>query len=531
MRKALLVCLSYGLFLIGPMFFPVAARAAVGVSPSSLNFGSVAVNTASSAATVVVTNSGSQTVSIFWISKALREFAVSGPALPLKLRPHASASFRVTFRPDAAIAYRESIVFYFYTNPQSGGSLAVPVSGTGTAVSSSSHTYLLSASGTSLSFGNVLLGTSTSRIVWLKSTGTGGVRISQVAVTGVGFTVTGFSGAVTLAPGQSLMLSVNFAPTNMGRVAGSLGIVSNAANSPAAIPLSGYGVRALISVIPASAAFGNVAVGLANTQALTVKNPGTANLSVTQASLAGAGFALSGPSLPLTVLPGGSAVFTVSFKPPSAIAYSGSLTFVSNTPNWPLVVALSGHGISQTLQLTASPSSLGFGGVALGAKASQSVTLSNTGNSSVSVSRIGVSGAAFSFSGLALPVTLAAGQSASFAITFAPTAAGSVSGSATVASNAANSPATIPLSGSGVSASHSVALSWTPGSSSFAGFNIYRASQSGGPYIKLNSALISTAAYTDASVASGQTYWYVTTEVDSAGAESAYSNQVSAAIP
>jgi fibronectin type 3 domain-containing protein len=76
-----------------------------------------------------------------------------------------------------------------------------------------------------------------------------------------------------------------------------------------------------------------------------------------------------------------------------------------------------------------------------------------------------------------------------------------------------------------------VSLDWTPGSSSFAGFNVYRGSLSGGPYTKVNSVLISTTSFIDTSVASGQTYHYVATEVDSTGAESPYSSETSAGIP
>jgi fibronectin type 3 domain-containing protein len=47
----------------------------------------------------------------------------------------------------------------------------------------------------------------------------------------------------------------------------------------------------------------------------------------------------------------------------------------------------------------------------------------------------------------------------------------------------------------------------------------------------VNSALILTNSYTDSSVAAGQTYYYVATEVDSTGAESSYSAEVSAAVP
>jgi fibronectin type 3 domain-containing protein len=90
----------------------------------------------------------------------------------------------------------------------------------------------------------------------------------------------------------------------------------------------------------------------------------------------------------------------------------------------------------------------------------------------------------------------------------------------------------ISLSGSGTApVSYSVALSWTPSSSSFAGFNVYRGSLSGGPYTIVNSALIPTTSYADNSVAAGQTYYYVATEVNSAGVESSYSSEVSVAVP
>ncbi len=50
------------------------------------------------------------------------------------------------------------------------------------------------------------------------------------------------------------------------------------------------------------------------------------------------------------------------------------------------------------------------------------------------------------------------------------------------------------------------------------------------PYTKLNSSLISTTNYNDQMVQSGNTYYYVTTAVDSQGIESAYSNQAVATI-
>jgi hypothetical protein len=535
MHKTRLVCLSLGLLFVSSVFFAMPIQAAVGVKPASLSFGSVAVNTTSSAATVVVTNNGGQTTSILQVSSSLPEFVVISPTMPVTLDPHGSASFQVVFQPDAARTFTGSIVFS--TSRTNGSTQSISVSGTGTTApsstsSSSSPSYLLSASASSLNFGNTLVGSSASQVIALTNTGTASVNLSQVAITGAGFTVSGFTGAVTLAAGQSLSLTVRFAPAAAGSATGSLSFVSSATNSPGMISLSGNGVQPQISVVPASVSFGNVTVGVTNTQMLAISNPGTANLSVTQASLTGTGFGFSGLALPLTVSPGGSSSFTISFTPASASSLSGNLTLVNNTVNSPLVVALAGTGVSAVAQLAASPASLSFGSITTGTSGTQTVTLANTGNSSVSVSQISLSAAGFSASGFALPITLAAGQSTSFGVTFAPTTSGSLSGSVTVTSNATNSPLTISLSGSGTApVSHSATLNWVPSSSSYAGFNVYRGSVSGGPYAKLNAASISTTSFIDASVTSGQTYYYVATEMDSTGAESPYSSEVSATIP
>src|SRR5208337_3481843 len=236
---------------------------------------------------------------------------------------------------------------------------------------------------------------------------------------------------------------------------------------------------------------------------------------VSQAVLSGTGYTLSGLTVPLTVAAGGSSTFTIGFTPASASSFTGSLTLVSNTTNSPLVVALSGAGIAPVMQLTVAPASLSFGDITTGTRTTQGVTVTNSGNASVTLSQISESGAGFSATGFTVPLTLAAGQSTSFNVTFDPTATGNLSGSVTVTSNAANSPQVIQLSGTGTAvATYSVDLTWSPSSSFYSGFNIYRGSQSSGPYAKVNSSLIPTASYTDSSVVAGDTYYYVATEVD-----------------
>ena len=62
------------------------------------------------------------------------------------------------------------------------------------------------------------------------------------------------------------------------------------------------------------------------------------------------------------------------------------------------------------------------------------------------------------------------------------------------------------------------------------GYYVYRGNQTGGPYSKISSLLPATS-YIDASVSSGQTYYYVVTALGSGSQESGYSNEAVAAIP
>jgi fibronectin type 3 domain-containing protein len=79
-------------------------------------------------------------------------------------------------------------------------------------------------------------------------------------------------------------------------------------------------------------------------------------------------------------------------------------------------------------------------------------------------------------------------------------------------------------------AQHSVDLTWNS-SANAVGYNIYRATVSGGPYSIINTSLDASTSFTDNSVTAGQKYYYVVTAVDGSSNESGYSNETSAAIP
>jgi hypothetical protein len=107
--------------------------------------------------------------------------------------------------------------------------------------------------------------------------------------------------------------------------------------------------------------------------------------------------------------------------------------------------------------LSASPSSLSFGSVAVGsASGAQTVTVSNPGSTAASVSSVSTSGP-FSQANTC-GTSIAAGGSCTVSVTFSPTAAGAASGTLSVASSAPSSPLTVALSGTGTSTNTNLAL-------------------------------------------------------------------------
>ena len=310
---------------------------------------------------------------------------------------------------------------------------------------------------------------------------------------------------------------------------GCIGLTS--ASKPASTQPSTPGA-ATISIAPASVSFGSVALGDTASQSVTISNTGGSNLTVTQASSKAAGVTITGMPLPLTIAAGKQAAFNVIFSPKAPGALSGQVSVMTDLSSSPSTVSVSGTGMAATALLTTSASGLSFGNVAVGKSSALSVTLTNAGNSNVTLSKVSVSGAHFSESGVSAGLILAPGQSATLDAAFSPVSAGSSSGSVTVESNATNSPATIALSGAGMQTSaHFVALTWVPSTSAVAGYNVYRSEASGGPYSKLDSNFVAADSYTDSSVQAGLTYYYVVTSVMSSGIESADSVQTSATIP
>jgi hypothetical protein len=291
-----------------------------------------------------------------------------------------------------------------------------------------------------------------------------------------------------------------------------------------------------LSAVPASVSFGSVPSATSQTQSDTLSNTGGTSLTITQVTVTGEGFSVTGLTTPLTLTPGQSTSFNIAFEPQSSGNSSGNIAIASNASDASLNVALSGSEATQS-QGTLSVSPVSVGSITVGTSGTQTGTLSASGTN-VSVSSVSLGGtnpSEFSITGLSFPVTVTTSQPVPFTVTFTPGATGTASATASFTSNASNSPGAAALTGTGAAAPvHAVTLSWTASTTSgVTSYNIFRAvysTNSCGAYSNIGSTPSSATTYTDSVVADGTTYCYATTAVDPSG-QSGYSNITQAVIP
>ena len=455
--------------------------------------------TAGQTATFAVVASGTATLNYQWQKNSVNIAGATG----------ASYTTPATTTSDSGSTFRVVVTNTAGTVTSAAATLTVSAAAVAPTITTQPVNQTVTA-GQTATFAVVASGTATLNYQWQKNS------VNIAGATGASYTT---PATTTSDSGSTFRVVVTNTAGTVTSSAATLTV--NAAATP------------VIQVSPIN--FGNDPVGTNLSQSLIIKNTGTAILTITQVTETGSAFfTASGYSLPLNVNAGQQTTITVAFLPTAAGPVSGNISIVSNAPTSPTSVALSGTGIAATLTLGISPTAgLSFGNVTTGTSSpTQNVTITNTGNSNVAISQINLTGAGYSMTGGSAPVTLSPSQNLTLTVQFSPTIAGTVNGSISIVSNATGSPAMISLSGTGVApVQHSVDLTWNASTSTVSGYNVYRSTVSGSGYTKINSLLVTTLTYTDSTVQSATTYFYVTTAVDSSGSESANSNEVFASIP
>jgi len=213
-------------------------------------------------------------------------------------------------------------------------------------------------------------------------------------------------------------------------------------------------VGPIASFSPSSVNFGNVYLGLPSAQVVTLTNTGNSSMSISKVQISGGNDSkdFSAISLcPSTLAAGHSCLITVTvvggtdnYSPTSALAVTDSA--------WgsPQAVLLSATVINPQAALSAYL--LSFGKQKTGTtSAPKSITLTNTGTTTLTLSKLSISGsfALASGSTCVLGGSVAAGATCVINVTFAPTSAGAQAGVLTLTDNALPGAQAVALAGTG----------------------------------------------------------------------------------
>jgi FG-GAP-like repeat/Abnormal spindle-like microcephaly-assoc'd, ASPM-SPD-2-Hydin/Protein of unknown function (DUF1573) len=306
----------------------------------------------------------------------------------------------------------------------------------------------------SLSFGNQLVGTSSStQPVTVKNNGTAPATIG-IAVSG-DFTQT--NNCSVLAVGNSCTINVAFKPSTTGPRTGTLTETDNLPGGPKTLTLAGTGVVPIVSLGGNSISFGSQIVGsTSGVQMVSLSNIGTAPLTISSIAITGtnSGDFSQTNTCGGSVAIGANCSISVTFKPTATGPRRGSVTITDNASGSPQAVGLTGTGIAPVVSL--SVPSLTFAIQLVNTTSSaQHFMLSNTGDAPLTVANIAASGDFAQTNNCVTPLGI--NKSCTINVTFTPTLSGTRNGAVTITDNASGSPQSVTLTGTGTPVSLSTA--------------------------------------------------------------------------
>jgi hypothetical protein len=432
-----------------------ASPESVSLAPGTLSFGQVQVGSTSVSLQVTAGNSSGVAVPILSVN-VTGPFVLATNACGSSLAANSSCELSIEFAPNQAGPASGTL-----TLTSGAGTQTVGLSGTG----ASAPTDVLSP--TSVNFPATVTGQLSAAQTVVLTNG-GDLPLTAISATvSVGFQTANNCGT-TLAGNSSCSISVIFAPTQAGSLAGTLSVAD--AQRTQMVALSGTGLKPpAFGVSPTQASFSAQPVGTASVPlTLTVSNTGgapMANVGFQITGQAAGSFTTGITTCGATLNSGSTCTVQVIFTPAGVGSAAASLVISSSTAGvMPVQVPLSGLGQGAS-EILLSPAQMSFSEATLGqATAAQTATITNSSNATASGLTISVT-APFSVTQNTCGSSLAAGANCAVGIAFTPSANGTVSGSLTVSSTVFTTPAILSLSGSGGAAG---SVQMQPGSLSFA---------------------------------------------------------------
>ena len=371
----------------------------IGASPAAVNFGTIAVGL-TSAATVTITNNTSAPVDLtspFTVGGAdASSFSVGTPGATT-LAAGAATTVTVTFQPASGGPKSASLLI-----ASTAGSRSVALSGSGSGG--------IAVSASDINFGTVTIGALVSTTITITNTDPSVVTLSPP------FTITGADAAhfsvglptsTSLASGASADVTVSFQPTSPGPKSALL-TISSANGGSRAVTLSGGSACQVISI---AGLLPGGAVGVPYSQLLTASG-----------GVAPYAFSIASGTLPagLMLAPGGLVSGTPTAAGPFAFTVQATAANgCSGIASYTVAIAPS--------TLTASPTLVNFGSVAVGGAGTRTVTLTNNSAAPITLAPITVSGADADQFSVSAPATTVVdpGGNTTVDVSFLPTTDGS----------------------------------------------------------------------------------------------------------
>ena len=416
----------------------------VSFAPVSMSFPNETVGAASPAQTVTAFNIGNETLNFSNLSFAANFSQQSSGGVDCNLHstvlPGAGCTVAALFSPATVGSLSGSLTFS--TNSLNGApsSKSVPLSGT--AIAGSGPKASLSATG--LNFASRNEGTvSPAQTVTLSNTGGTAFNIYTIWLSGAqaaDFRLTTTTCGSTLAASASCGISVAFAPTSGGTRSAALAINDSIAGSPQTVALIGAGVAGTVSSNPVSLSFIQPVNSTSAAQTVVLSNTGTIPVAIGSLWVSGPNsteFSLS-TTCAASLAVGASCNASIGFTPGATGNRTAMLSFSDNASGSPQTVALSGNGTAPGVLASFNQAALTFSQNIGSTSASQTVTLTNVGTTSLNIfgaSLAGPNSADFQLS-TACSSVLAPGASCAASITFTPGALGSRMATFSISDNA-----------------------------------------------------------------------------------------------
>jgi hypothetical protein len=405
------------------------AGSPVTLSTTALNFGNQAVGVQSPGQTVTVTNNQSVALNISSISTGGGVFTQTNTCQQPLNADGGTCTITVYFTPATqGITYTGTLTI---TDNASNSPQTVSLSGTGA-------TAAITLTPSALTFASQVLNTtSNSQTITVSNPSPVSFTVNSVAASG-DYSQTNTCTGVTITT-QTCTITVTFTPTVTGSISGAVTVSDTVTGSPQVVALTGTGL--LPVTLSANLTFAATNVGsTAPSQNMTITNNQSQSFTYT-ASTSGDFSAVGDGTSPCngTLAAKSKCTYAVSFTPTTNGIIKGNLTL---TPTSGTLIAggLTGTGQNGTTAvLTFTPANLSFGNVALNTSSSKTVTIKNTGSTSITINSVTGSGYFTVAPSGATPCggALAASKSCTVTATFTPLEAGSMVGGVTVSDNAA----------------------------------------------------------------------------------------------